>query len=234
MADVYIYLLVDPRSRHVRYVGQSTDPRRRYKEHITDEADTPKAGDASFDYSQTLVIADNGLAADAACEKATQLGFNTQVLSTFVEGEAREVAKIAVALGREVVAHDRPVPPPACLILGGETTVTVRGHGKGGRNQELALAAALLLDQVPEGGSIPVASLASDGTDGPTDAAGGLVDAMTVARGRARNLDAASYLADNNAYPFLQAVGDLLVTGPTRTNVNDLVIVFAFLNSERR
>ena len=199
-----------------------------------DEADTPKAGDAAFDRSQTLVIADNGLAAAAARDRAEQLGLNALVLSTFVEGEAREVAKVAVALGREVVVHARPAAPPACLILGGETTVTVRGQGKGGRNQELALAAALLLDRVPEGSRILVAALASDGTDGPTDAAGGLVDSTTVARGRALNLDAVSYLVDNNALPYLQAVGDLLVTGPTRTNVNDLIGIFVFLNQERR
>jgi glycerate-2-kinase len=191
-----------------------------------DQADTPKAGDVAFRRSQTLIIADNGLAAAAARDKAAGLGFNALVLSTFVEGEAREVAKVAVALGREVVTHDRPAAPPACLILGGETTVTVRGGGKGGRNQELALAAALLLDRVPEGSRILVASLASDGTDGTTDAAGGLVDAMTVARGRAQHLDAVSYLADNNAHAFLQAVGDLLVTGPTQTNVNDLIAIF--------
>jgi hydroxypyruvate reductase len=190
--------------------------------------DTPKPGDPVFVRSQTLVIADNALAAQAAQAKATELGFNAAVLSTFVEGEAREVAKVAVALGREVVTHGRPVAPPACLILGGETTVTLRGQGKGGRNQELALAAALLLDRIPERGRIVVVSLATDGTDGPTDAAGGLTNATTLARGRALGLDAADHLARNDAYPYLRAVGDLLVTGPTQTNVNDLIAVFVF------
>jgi glycerate 2-kinase len=190
--------------------------------------DTPKQDDTAFARCQTLVVADNALAASVAQAKALELGFDARVLSTFVEGEAREVAKVAVALGREVIAHGRPVAPPACLLLGGETTVTLRGGGQGGRNQELALAAALLLARMPEGERIVLASLATDGSDGPTDSAGGLVDASTVARGAARGLDAAAHLARNDAYPFLQASGDLLRTGPTQTNVNDLIAVFVF------
>ena len=139
-------------------------------------ADTPKTGDPAFALTQTLVIGDNAIAAQAAQQRAAELGFNARVLTTFLEGEAREVAKVAVAFGREVVAHGRPVAPPACLILGGETTVTLRGQGTGGRNQELALAAALLLDRLPEKQRIAVVSLATDGTDGPTNSAGGLVD----------------------------------------------------------
>ncbi|MEI2690793.1 MAG: MOFRL family protein [Anaerolineae bacterium] len=117
---------------------------------------------------------------------------------------------------------------PACLLLGGETTVALRGAGRGGRNQELALAAALALAQAPEGARIVLASLATDGSDGPTNSAGGLADAGTVTRGRAQGLDAATHLADNNAYPFLLASGDLLRSGPTQTNVNDLIAVFVF------
>lgn len=190
--------------------------------------DTPKADDPAFARTQTVVVADNALAAQAAQDQARQLGFNAVVLSTFVEGEAREVARVLVALGREMVVHRRPLVPPACLILGGETTVTLDDHGQGGRNQELALAASLGLARVPEGVQLVVAALATDGTDGPTDAAGGLVDHTTVARGQARGLDAARHLAYHDAYPFLQAVGDLLVSGPTQTNVNDLLFVFAF------
>jgi hydroxypyruvate reductase len=190
--------------------------------------DTPKLGDPAFDRCQTVVVADNALAAQAARTAAREQGFDALVLSTFLEGEAREVAKVAVALGREVAAHGRPAAPPACLLLGGETTVFLHGDGKGGRNQELALAAALLLARIPEGERIVLASLATDGSDGPTDAAGGLVDAGSVARGRALGLDAAAHLARNDAYPFLQASGDLLRTGPTQTNVNDLIAVFVF------
>ena len=150
------------------------------------------------------------------------------MLTTFLEGEAREVARVVVALGREIVAHGRPVAAPACLILGGETTVTLHGQGTGGRNQELALAAALTLDRLPEKQRIVVVSLATDGTDGPTNSAGGLVDGTTVGRGRAIGIDAASHLAYNNSNPYLEAVDDLLVTGPTQTNVNDLVFVFVW------
>ncbi len=190
--------------------------------------DTPKAGDPALARSQTLVIADNAMAAAAAEAAAVEQGFHATILSTFVEGEAREVARVLVALGREVVAQGRPRPAPACLILGGETTVTLRGQGRGGRNQELALAAALVLDRIPEGPQMVVAALATDGTDGPTDAVGGMVDVATVQRGRKLAMDASSYLAANDAYSYLQAVGDLLVTGPTQTNVNDLLFVFVF------
>jgi hydroxypyruvate reductase len=190
--------------------------------------DTPKAGDPAFERCQTAVVADNAVAAEAAAVTARTLGFDARVLSTYVEGEAREVARIVVALGREIAAHGRPAAPPACLLLGGETTVTLHGAGRGGRNQELALAAALALARAPDGQRIVLASLATDGSDGPTDSAGGLADAETVARGRAAGLDAAAHLAGNDAYPFLQASGDLLRTGPTQTNVNDLIAVFVF------
>ncbi len=191
-------------------------------------AETPKPDDSIFERSQTLVIGDNALAAQAAQAEAARQGFNALVLSTFVEGEAREVARVAVALGREVAKRRRPVPAPACLILGGETTVTLRGAGRGGRNQELALAAGLALAQIPEGPRIVLASLATDGSDGPTDSAGGLADSSSVARGERLGLSATRHLAHNNAYPYCQAVGDLLVTGPTQTNVNDLILVFIF------
>jgi hydroxypyruvate reductase len=190
--------------------------------------DTPKPGDAIFERTQTVIIADNALAAEAAHQKAAGLGFNTAILTTFLQGEAREVAKMAVSLGREVISYGRPVNTPACLILGGETTVTLRGTGKGGRNQELALAAALALDQFSESEHMVIVSLATDGTDGPTDSAGAMADATTVDRGMEFGLVAEQSLAQNDSYPYLRAVGDLLLTGPTRTNVNDLIFVFVF------
>ena len=128
--------------------------------------DTPKPGDTIFERTQTLIIADNALAAEAARQAAAELVYNAAILTTFLEGVVREVAKMAVALGREVISHGRPAAPPACLILGGETTVTLRGSGKGGRNQELALAAAVVLDQLSESNRMVVVSLATDGTDG--------------------------------------------------------------------
>lgn len=187
-------------------------------------SDTPKPGDPAFADAQTLVIADNRMAALAAGEKAASLGFTPLLLTTYLEGEAAQVAKVAVALAREMQAHGTPIAPPACLILGGETTVTLGSNpGKGGRNQELALAAAIALDGTED---VTIVSLATDGTDGPTDSAGGMADGRTVARGRAQNLAAEDYLRGHDAYPYLAATNDLLLTGPTQTNVNDLVFVF--------
>jgi hydroxypyruvate reductase len=190
--------------------------------------ETPKPGDPVFEHVQTLIVGDNAIAAEAARVAADVQGFSASILSTFVQGEAREVARVLVALGREIVARQRPLPRPACLILGGETTVTLHGKGKGGRNQEMALAAAIELAQIPGAGPIVIAALATDGTDGPTDAAGGIADATSVARGQAARLDARQHLVDNDAYPWLKAIDDMLITGPTRTNVNDLYFVFVF------
>jgi hydroxypyruvate reductase len=128
--------------------------------------ETPKPGDPIFERVQHVIVGSNRLAALAAVEQARQLGFNALLLSTYVEGEAREVARVAAAMAKGIRAHGDPLPPPACLVWGGETTVTIRGEGKGGRNQELALAAALALDGWP---GILVMALATDGTDGPTD-----------------------------------------------------------------
>jgi glycerate 2-kinase len=189
-----------------------------------DLPETPKPGDLVFAHVQTLVIGDNRIAAQAAVQKAAELGFHTLLLSTYVEGEAREVAKVLAGLGKEIARYGQPLPRPACLVAGGETTVTIRGQGKGGRNQELALAAAIAL----EGWDVLLLTVATDGGDGPTDAAGAFADGTTVARARAQGLNPAAYLANNDAYNFFQALGDLLITGPTRTNVNDLTLIFVF------
>lgn len=185
--------------------------------------DTPKLGDPIFARTHTAIIADNAMAAGAAAQAAEQQGYHSLILSTFIEGEASEIAKVAVALGREVLSYHRPVPPPACLILGGETTVTLgESPGKGGRNQELALAAALAMAGTS---GMTIVALATDGSDGPTDAAGGVVDGQTVARGQALGLEASHALRRHDAYPFLEKTGALLRTGPTRTNVNDLIFI---------
>ncbi|MGD2207309.1 MAG: DUF4147 domain-containing protein, partial [Anaerolineae bacterium] len=149
-------------------------------------ADTPKPGDPLFERVQNAFIGSNRLAAEAAVKAARDHGLNALLLSTYVEGEAREVARVAAALGKEIVAYDRPVPRPACLVWGGETTVTVRGKGKGGRNQELALAAALAMEGLP---SVMLVALGTDGTDGPTDAAGAVASGETVPRARSLALD---------------------------------------------
>jgi len=185
--------------------------------------DTVKAGDPALARVQNVIVADNARAVEAAQAEAEALGFHTLLLSTYVEGEAREVARVVAALAKEIAVADRPVPRPACLLMGGETTVTLRpGHGRGGRNQELALAAALAIDGWA---GVEIASLATDGTDGPTDSAGGLVNGATVARGWALGRSALAALDGQDAYSYLEAVGDLMVTGPTRTNVNDLIAV---------
>ncbi len=187
--------------------------------------DTPKPGDPLFSCVQNVVVGSNRLAAEAAVGAATAAGLHSLLLSTFVEGEARQVGRVAAALARELVAHDRPVPRPACLVWGGETTVTLTGQGKGGRNQELALAAAVGMHRLA---GVLLVALATDGNDGPTGAAGAVATGDTVARARALGLDPAAHLRENNAYPFFESLDDLLVTGPTGTNVNDLLLLFAF------
>ena len=190
--------------------------------------DTPKPGDPIFERVQTVIVGSNLLAAHAAAESATQLGFDTILLTTFIEGEAREVGQVAAGLAKGLVRGEAMHPPgkliskPACLIIGGETTVTLHGDGKGGRNQEMALAAALALTGWPD---ILIACLATDGTDGPTDAAGAFADGTTIRRATDMGLDAVDYLARNDAYHFFEQLDDLIMTGPTRTNVNDLTLV---------
>lgn len=187
--------------------------------------ETPKPGDALFERVQNVIIGSNALAAQAAVGRARELGFAALVLSTYVEGEAREVARVAAALAKDLARHGHPLRPPACLVLGGETTVTLRGSGRGGRNQELALAAAIALDGWP---GVLIATLATDGNDGPTDAAGAIATGETSAQGRALGLEARAYLANNDSYTYFDRLGGLIRTGPTNTNVNDLLFVLAY------
>ncbi len=184
--------------------------------------ETPKPGDPVFERVHAVVVSSLAQAAEAAVMQAQALGYHSSILTTYLEGEAREVGRVVAALAMEERRTGRPLPLPACLVLGGETTVTVRGRGKGGRNQELALGAAVALEGI---GGVLVVSFATDGTDGPTDAAGGVADGTTAARARAMGYDPRRCLAENDAYPCLDAVGDLVRTDPTGTNVNDLVLV---------
>ncbi len=192
---------------------------------LGDVPDTPKPGNPLFQRVQNVIVGSNGRAAEAAVEAARQQGMNALLLSTFVEGEARQVGRVAAALAREIACHDRPVSRPACLIWGGETTVTVRGLGRGGRNQELALAAALAMQGLP---GLMLVALATDGIDGPTDAAGAVATGETVERARALGFDASECLYANDSYPFFAVLDDLIRTGPTGTNVSDLMFLFAF------
>ena len=188
--------------------------------------DTPNADDPLFQDNPTLVVADNRMAMAAAEARARELGFNTMWMSSYVEGEASEVAKVLCGFGREVARHGLPVPAPACLLFGGETTVTLGDDsGQGGRNQELALAAAFELADQP--GAV-LASLATDGTDGPTDSAGALADAGSLRRGTEAGLNPRRHLTEHDAHPWLIAARDMLTTGPTMTNVNDLMALFVF------
>ncbi|MCR4406895.1 MAG: glycerate kinase [Anaerolineae bacterium] len=187
--------------------------------------ETPKPGDLVFTRVQNVIVGSNEIAAQAVVDEAREQGFSALLLSTFIEGEAREVARVFAGIAKGMAEHGWPLKPPACLVAGGETTVTIRGRGKGGRNQELALAAALAIHGWQ---NVAVVGLATDGTDGPTDAAGAIAWGDTVTRARELGLDAAAYLANNDAYHFFQALGDLIITGPTNTNVNDLIFVFAF------
>jgi len=182
-------------------------------------ADTPKPGDACFAHTRNLIVGSNRLAVDAAARQARELGYRPLVLSTTIEGETRDVAAMHAAIAREARLSGRPARAPLCLISGGETTVTLRGNGLGGRNQEFALAAALALQGLPD---VLAFSAGTDGTDGPTDAAGAQADGETVARAARLGLSAAAFLAANDSYHFFEPLKDLILTGPTGTNVMDV------------
>jgi len=183
--------------------------------------ETPKPADPIFSNVTNIVIGNNYRALKAASDKAASLGFGPLILSGRVTGEAREVGTVLASIAIEARRSGDPLPAPACILAGGETTVTIRGDGKGGRNQELSLAAALKL--APEK-DIVIASVGTDGSDGPTDAAGAIIDTTTIERARELGLDPLEHLNNNDSYNLLQPIGDLLMTGPTGTNVMDLMI----------
>jgi glycerate 2-kinase len=185
-------------------------------------AETPKAGAPAFHKVRNLIIGNNESALSAAKKRAGALGYHTITLSSCIEGEARKVAIDHTTMAKDLRLDRTRGGRPVCIISGGETTVTVQGGGLGGRNQEFALAAAIELDGV-EG--VVVLSGGTDGTDGPTDAAGGIVDGTTVRRAREKGLDAREYLGRNDSYHLLKVVDDLLMTGPTLTNVMDVRLV---------
>ena len=184
--------------------------------------ETPKAGAEAFRRTQTVVVGSNLLALEAAREEAVRLSYHPWILSSSVQGETREVAKAHAVMAKEILGTRNPVAPPACVISGGETTVTLKGHGIGGRNQEFALAAALEIQGLEQ---VVILSAGTDGTDGPTDAAGAIADGTTVMRAISLGMDPQAYLDRNDSYPFFQALDDLLMTGPTLTNVMDLRLV---------
>jgi len=187
-----------------------------------EKSETPKPGDPLFANVNNLIVANNSAAVAGCARKAEQLGYRPLVVSTTLEGEAREVARSCVELARESLNHGCSVTPPACIISGGETTVTLRGDGLGGRNQEFALAAAIAAQDLDR---VAILAAGTDGTDGPTDAAGAFADGSTCRRAKALNLDADDALLRNDSYHFFEALGDLLKTGPTGKNVMDLYLL---------
>ncbi|MEM0361617.1 MAG: glycerate kinase [Sulfolobales archaeon] len=183
--------------------------------------ETPKPGDKIFDKVLNYIVASNYISLKAMEEEARRLGYNTLILTSMVEGEAREVGKLLAGVMKNVKKYDEPVRKPAAILAGGETTVTVRGKGIGGRNQELALSVAISIAGLD---NVVFASIGSDGVDGVSVAAGGIVDGETVIRGRELGLNPYDFLNNNDSYNYLSRLGSSILTGPTGTNVNDLLI----------
>ena len=182
--------------------------------------ETPALGDARLGRAVARVIGPQRGAIEGAESAACQLGYHVHVVREPVTGEARDTALAHV---RRVASAAHALPRPLCVISSGETTVTVRGTGRGGRNQEFALAMAGPLDIL--GGRVAAASIGTDGIDGPTDAAGAIVDSSTMQRARTAGLAPETFLNDNNTYEFFERLGDLIKTGPTATNVGDLQVI---------
>ncbi len=192
---------------------------------LEDGPETPKPGEAVFDKVQNVIVGSNLLAAQAALRQAEAEGFHPYLLRTDLQGEARRAAFELATLLRQARQIGQPVPSPACIVAGGETTVTLGPKpGRGGCNTELALAAVTELADFP---GVLLATLATDGEDGPTDAAGAVVDGASYRRAAALGLDPGEYLRRNDSYSFFAALDDLLKPGPTGTNVNDLTFLFS-------
>jgi glycerate 2-kinase len=189
----------------------------------TSVAELPKSTHQLWNSVQNCIIADNRIAAEAAAKATIQLGFQTIIQTTSLEGEALEVGKQIAELAKQIRSGQTLLKPPVCVVYSGETTVTVRGTGKGGRNQELALAAAIALEGIAK---TSVLALGTDGTDGPTDAAGAIITNETVWQARQLGLDAQAFLNNNDSYTFFDATHSLIKIGPTNTNVNDVVMLF--------
>ncbi|MHC4268626.1 MAG: glycerate kinase type-2 family protein [Planctomycetota bacterium] len=184
--------------------------------------ENPKHGDKVFTNTQNVIIGSNKIALEAAKEKAADLGYNTIILSSMVQGESREAAIFFSSIAKEVYRTGIPVSKPACIIAGGETTVTIKGDGKGGRNQEFALSAAIDIEGYK---GIVVLSAGTDGTDGPTDATGAIVDYNTCKDARERfYMKPEEILSNNDSYNFFNKTGEHIITGPTLTNVMDIMI----------
>lgn len=187
--------------------------------------DTPKPDDPLFNRVSNFIIGSNGLALEAAARKASELGYTPLILSSSIDGETKYGGFIHGAIGQEIVSNSRPVPPPCCIISGGETTVTLSNpHGIGGRNLEFVLAAATKIQGLD---NLVVLSGGTDGTDGMSDAAGALADGLTVKRAKKKGLDPAQFLVTHDSHSFFKQLDDLIITGPTGTNVLDVHLILA-------
>jgi len=186
--------------------------------YLASDDETPKPGDPRLARAEAMLIARPQDALEAAAKLALEAGYRPVILSDSLEGEARDVALVHAGIARQIVNHGQPAPAPAVLISGGETTVTLRGKGRGGRNVEFLLALAVALNGQPR---IYAIACDTDGIDGSEDNAGALLMPDSLARARAKGLDGKAMLADNDGYGFFSGIGDLVVTGPTLTNVND-------------
>lgn len=184
--------------------------------------ETPKSGDPCFERTHNFVIGNNRVACLSAIDELRRFGLNTLLLTSCMEGEARNIGIFLGAIAREVLISGNPVRRPAGIVLGGESTVTVVGKGIGGRNQEIALASAISINGLR---GVAIASASTDGIDGPTDAAGAIVDGDTLERSSAVGLNAEEYLRNNDSHSFFKRLNDLIYTGPTGTNVNDLSVL---------
>lgn len=184
--------------------------------------ETPKENDEAFKKVFNIVIGNNRLASQTAKEYLSSQGLNTILLTATLEGEAKHVGTMLSAIANEISKSGNPIAKPAGIVAGGETTVTVAGKGVGGRNQEIALSAAKKLSGIK--GAV-IASLSTDGVDGPTDAAGAVVDGKTLAKALGMGLNPEKFLAENDSYRFFAELDDLIFTGPTGTNVNDISVI---------
>lgn len=189
-----------------------------------DWQEKPRANNPIWKNVADVIVGSNGLSLAAAKQAAVGLGYKSLVLTSSLGGEAKEAARVLCEILREAVLHGSPARPPICLLAGGETTVTVNGKGRGGRNQEFVLAAAQTIAGLP---NVAVVSLGTDGTDGPTDAAGAIASGETWERAIALGIDGKKLLADNDSYTFFDQLNDLIRTGPTGTNVMDVCLLLA-------
>jgi glycerate 2-kinase len=208
--------LADARAVLARY---NITPSPAVEAHLRDPAsETPKPGSAVFARNTVTIIATAQDALDAAAAAARNAGITPLILGNAIEGESREVARVMAAIALQAASFGQPAAPPCVLLSGGETTVTLRGHGRGGRNAEFLLSLAVALD---EHRHIHAIACDTDGIDGTENNAGAILSPDSLARARAIGADARARLADNDGYGFFAAIGDLVITGPTRTNVND-------------